>query len=466
MEAKVILKNLVKGVEFNGKGGIIKGGLKEGRHEVLVGKRFLNIKPANLEYEMRPIEKLSVQELKNILKEKDDKVNFAGMDASDLRRQVTQFEPEEAMELLAKGTYRAKLQKAKDDAQRMKQQADQITQTSPDQLRQQARMMRSMPPQQIRSMNAQLRHMTDAQILQAADQMEQMADNPEMLQMAANQFKNMSPEQIQRAQGQATGAPPAEAAGYGTRPGAGGRATTAAEALQKMTPDQFKQQAQMMRSMTPDQIRSMNPHMANFTDAQIQQAATQMEMMADNPEMMDMARQQMQNLSPEELKLMQETGQMPEAPLGGGGGMPSAQDAAKMLEQMDGKQLKKMMNMMKQNPDMLSKMPGMGGKSEAEMKKMLSMFEGMSDEQMDAAVSALKKVEKYTKPVRNVWTTVNGFCGGHLLKVLVLIVVSYIGLFIYLRFVVAPAAASGGVESLVQEAADPVPVMDEAETEF
>ena len=75
--------------------------LKDDRQQVLVGKKFLGLKPSNLSYQLRPVDSLSLQELKKILKRKDENANFAGLDVADLRRDVNSMSPEEAFEYLA-----------------------------------------------------------------------------------------------------------------------------------------------------------------------------------------------------------------------------------------------------------------------------------------------------------------------------------------------------------------------------
>lgn len=452
LQAKVILQGLSKAPEYNGKTGVVMSSIKDGRQQVLVGKKFLGLKPSNMTYQLRSVDSLSMQELKKILKEKDENVNFSGMDVSDLRRDVYSMEPEVAFECLSVANAKefiekehAKEQQAQESRKTMKSQADQISQMSPDQLRLQARMMRTMAPDQIRKAHPQLRHMTDAQIQMAATQMEQMADNPELVRMAAEQVKNMSPEEYQRAQQQqvheqqpATAA----AAGYGTRTAA------PANQLDSMTPEQLKEQAEAMRRMTPEQIRQLNPQLASLTDEQMEQTVQQMEQMANNPAMFEMAKRQMKGMSSDDI-----------ANLKAGGPMPAGMDPSKMLESMDGKQLKEMVKMMKENPEMLKQMGSQG----EQMMKALKMFDGMDETQLDSAVSMMKGVQKATAPVRNAYAKVNGLCGGHLFKVMVLLVIIYVGMFIYLRFFAVTGggvSAPGATMEALKEQVGTVPAMD------
>lgn len=446
IQAKVILQGLSKAPEYNGKQGVVMSSMKDGRQQVLVGKKFLGLKPSNLSYQLRPVDSLSLQELKKILKQKDSNSNFAGLDVADLRRDVNSMTPEEAFEYLAIANAeeyvekeRAKEQQAKQTHKTTKSQADQISQMSPDQLRMQARMMRSMPPDQIRRAHPQLRHMTDAQIQMAATQMEEMADNPELVRMAAEQVKNMSPEEYRMAQQQQQ-QQPSGASGYGTR-----TAADPANQLDAMTPDQLKQQAETMRKMTPQQIRLMNPQLASLTDVEIQQSIEQMEQMANNPAMFEMAKQQMKGMSAEDISKLK-----------AGGPMPEGMDPSKMLDSMDGKQLKQMLKMMKENPEMLKQM-GVQGE---QMMKTLQMFDGLDEKQLDSAVNMMKGVQKVTAPVRDAYAMVNGLCGGHLIKVLVVLVLLYVGMFVYLRFFVAGADGAPATLQTLKEQAANVPVME------
>jgi hypothetical protein len=462
LEAKIILTGLTKAPEFNGKTGVVKSGLSNGRQQVLVGKKFLGLRPSNMKYHTKPVVDLSLQELKDILKEKDSSINFSGMDAADLRRQVSELDMDLAFEYLANANAKAALEKEKaskanvDQArQTMKDQVDQVSQMSPDQLRQQARMMRSIPPDQIRRMNPQLRHMTDAQISQAADQMEQMADNPDLMRMAANQVKNMTPEEVQRAtQTQGAGAQStAAAAGYGTRTA---KTQPGPQSLDGVSVDQLKQQAEMMRSMSKDEIRNLNPQLATFSDDQIEQSIAQMEMMASSPEMFEMVKDQVKGMSPEDIAKMQQQG---------GGLNPNSMDPAKMFESMDAKQIKQMMNMVKENPDMLKQMlpPGV---SEEQFRKTFSMFEGMDDAQMESVLKMMKGVQKVTAPVQKAYAKVNSLCGGHLTTAVGLIIFLYFVMFVYLRFFAADSTVKMPLVTATIETNEPPQILNPEDNEF
>jgi len=74
-----------------------------------------------------------------------------------------------------------------------------------------------------------------------------------------------------------------------------------AERMSSMTPDQLRQQAATMRAMGAATLRATNPAMAALTDEQINMSISQMEAMANNPQMMKMAMEQMKNMSESDL---------------------------------------------------------------------------------------------------------------------------------------------------------------------
>ena len=74
-----------------------------------------------------------------------------------------------------------------------------------------------------------------------------------------------------------------------------------AERMSSMTPDQLRQQAATMRAMGAATLRATNPAMAALTDEQINMSISQMEAMANNPQMLKMAMDQMKNMSESDL---------------------------------------------------------------------------------------------------------------------------------------------------------------------
>lgn len=74
-----------------------------------------------------------------------------------------------------------------------------------------------------------------------------------------------------------------------------------AERMSQMTPDQLRQQAATMRAMGTAALRATNPAMSQLTDDQINMSISQMEAMANNPQMMKMAMDQMKNMTESDL---------------------------------------------------------------------------------------------------------------------------------------------------------------------
>ena len=433
IEARVTLHGLVNAPDLNGKAGVVKSSVTDGRQHVYVEEiaKSVALKLENLKFESRSVESLSAKELKIILKYKNlQDSELAGVEKSELRSKLSGIsqDSEEIGEWLAKakaaGTKPATTTTAyspKVNVSQTSQAADQLANMSPEQLRQQARMMRSMDPASIRRMNPQLAHMTDQQIKMAADQMEMMANNPQMVKMASEKMKNMSPEEHQQMQNMAANGMPASSSSSvssSTRPTTtanlpptANQAEQAAQMMANMTPEQLKQQAEMLKSMDPDTIRSMNPQMANMSDEQIKMAAAQFEMMASNPDMVKMAMDQMKNMTPDQVEAMK-NGTAPPPDMSQMGG-----DPAKMLANMDKKQLKQMLKSLKENPEMLKQFTGMSGMSEEQLSKGIDMFANMEDNKLDTALAVMAKAQK----AKEMWTQANAKTGGHLMKILLVL---------------------------------------------
>jgi hypothetical protein len=326
-------------------------------------------------------------------------------------------------------------------ASALRQGAERMASMSPDDIRRQAATMKAMGPAAMRAMNPQMARMTDAQINMAIAQMEMVANNPDQLKMAADQMKNMSESDLERAVNQSplasgpsssSAAPVAPSAGSAaaSAPRAGGvpsmanvsksQFEQATKQMSSMSPEQLKQQAAMMRSMPLDTLRKANPQMAMMTDAQIQASISQLEQMAENPEMIKMAADQMKNMSEEQYEGMKKMmGNM--AGAGGGassggsgggaataGGMPTMpSDPSKMMEALlsDPDQLNSMVKTMKQNPEMMKQMmmSQMGeGKTDAQkeqMEKAIDSFSNMDDEQVERYLKMANGVQRVAKPV-------------------------------------------------------------------
>jgi len=246
--------------------------------------------------------------------------------------------------------------------------------------------------------------------------------------MAAEQMKNMSPQEMENIQRQAAGG-----GGGGVMPSPAARnpnpnsndpkftqeqLQSQAKQMSSMSPEQLKQQAQMIRSMDADSIRRMNPQMANMTDAQIKMAADQMESMAQNPDMLKMAAEQMKNMSPEDIQNLSKMNNDFASTDNNGNSSANVADA---MANMDPKQVKSMMQMLKKNPSLMKEMMKSQGANmdEAQMDKAMEMMENLDEKQMEKVMKAMAGFQKVSLPLRNGWKKVNGLCGGHLLKLLI-----------------------------------------------
>ena len=448
LEARVILRDLQKAPDLNGKKGIIRSDLSSaGRHSVYIEDldKCVGLKPLNLRYEPISLESLSVKELKMILEHKNQRLVDSVTEKSDLRARVSEclLPSDKLPELLAnaKAKPKASSNSGGNFTSANVSPADQLSNMSPDQLRQQARMMRTMDPSMIRRMNPQLANMTDFQLRQAADQMEMMANNPSMMKMASEKMKNMDPTELRKMQeaiasgnnntngfntGNAYSTTASQSAGTPTP--SINQAKQAAKMMQNMDPEQLKSQAQMLKTMDPDVLRRTNPQLAHMSDAQIRMAATQFEMMASNPAMMKMAADQMANVTPEQLKAMS-NGQKPTEGGSIPGAVPMGGDPAEMLSNMDTAQVKEMLNTVKENPEMLKQFAAMSGIDEDQLKRGVDSFAGMDE----AKIDMLLKLMKMGQRTKNVWNQVNTKVGGYL-NLILSVMVAFIIYSIVCRF--------------------------------
>merc|ERR1711971_1459333 len=128
-----------------------------------------------------------------------------------------------------------------------------------------------------------------------------------------------------------------------------------------------------------------------------------MELMANNPSLFEMAKNQMKNLTPEQMQQMQNTMQQSPStatspstpsPLSSNNMMD---DPTKLLENMNGKQLKDMMRVVKDNPEMMKQF-GVGGGGEEQMKKTIDVFDKLSESQLDTAIKVIKGINGVAGP--------------------------------------------------------------------
>ncbi|KAL7533488.1 hypothetical protein ACHAXR_005265 [Thalassiosira sp. AJA248-18] len=458
--SSVLLQNLVKGAHLNDKKGIVKSRLSAtGRQEVYIfeAEKTMAIKPANLRYEPRDLSTLSVSEMKGVLRVsfgfESDKTEWSGMDKEELRQMVkeTVTDPLEIAELVAKANEPKEIPSSNNnnangasfDSSQLRQGADRMSSMTPDDIRRQAATMKAMGPAALRNMNPQMARMSDAQINMAIEQMEAVANNPSQLKMAADQMKNMSESQLQQVVKQSPLANDLPATTTTSPPSSTTATTTpalsnvsksqfkqATEQLSSMSPDQLKQQAKMLKSMPLDTLRRTNPQMANMTDEQIQMSITQLEQMAENPDMVKMAADQMKNLSEEQYESMKRMvgGVDPGNSTAGGSDTLSANspaaagiaglptDPSNMMEALlsNPDQLNSVIKTMKQNPEMMKQVMSSQMKSDAQkeqLSKVIDSFAEMDDKQLNRYLTVANGVQKVAKPVMTLFDKVKRTLG-------------------------------------------------------
>lgn len=265
-----------------------------------------------------------------------------------------------------------------------------------------------------------------------------MASNPEMMKMASEQMKGMGEEELRQAMGQAQSASlssvprPSVPVASGTSSSATMNDTIknmsseqfkeASQKISSLSPEQLKAQAAMLKNMPIETLRKTNPHMANMSEDQIKLAIQQMESMANNPDMMKMASEQMKNMDEkqfEQVKQMFQNGATNNSTTASNStGETSnmedfAADPSKMMESLlsNPEQLSSMIKTMKQNPALIKSMmrSQMGIKEGEEkegadprteqMEKAIDQFANMSDEQLDKYIKYANKAQSVFQPV-------------------------------------------------------------------
>jgi len=463
--SSVLLKGLVKGAQFNGKQGIVKSlPNASGRQEVYVveSQKSLAVKIENISYEPRALSSLSVSEMKRVLRASEkrdrDPKEWEGMSKDELRAAVSKAiateDPEEIAALVALAPPSSSAGGASSTGDALRQGAERMSQMDPDEIRRQAATMKSMGPAALRAMHPQMAALTDEQIQMAVAQMEAVAANPDQLKMMADQMKGASESELRRAmqhQGPLApqaGPPKADATSSSNANVnaniSQSQFTQATQQLSSMSPDQLRQQAQMLKSMPRDQLRRSNPQMAHMTDAQIDMSINQMDMMAQNPAVLQMAAEQMKNMTSGQFESMKGLmgGPPPGAAAGGregeasGSGAPAAAagpsgllaDPSKVMEAFLGnpEQLNGMLKMMKQNPDMMKQMMASqmgihnkenGGTDSAKreqlekLERAVDSFANMDDVQLERYLKMANRVQKMTKPMLTLFAKVKDMLG-------------------------------------------------------
>lgn len=184
----------------------------------------------------------------------------------------------------------------------------------------------------------------------------------------------------------------------------------------------------MLKSMPKDTLRRTNPQMANMTDAQIDMSIAQLEQMADNPEMVKMASDQMKNIREEDFEQMRKSfapGAMPTAGTASSGGSENGTttaannnsnntppnlagiDPSNMMSSLlsNPDQLNTIVKTMKSNPGMmksmlLSQMEGKGSEAQKEQfSKAIDSFVQMDDDKLEKYLKVANGFQRVAKPV-------------------------------------------------------------------
>ena len=188
-----------------------------------------------------------------------------------------------------------------------------------------------------------------------------------------------------------------------------------AERMASMSPDDLRKQATTMRAMGPAAMRAMNPQMANMTDAQIEMAIAQMEAVANDPNQLKMAAEQMKNMSESELTraLEQQTAMMGGAggnssssSSGGSGGRTSTtaafpsfsaaqlEQATKQMSSMSPEQLRQQSTMLRSMPfsTLRATNPHMANMSDAQIEQSIAQLEMVANnpEMLRMATESMK----------------------------------------------------------------------------
>ncbi len=341
--------------------------------------------------------------------------------------------------------------------------------------------------------------LTDEQITMAIAQMESVASDPNQLKMAAEQMKNMSEEDLRRAMNLAGGGTSSSSSSTHTPLASSASSTSnnnnkqvaisktqfehAAQQMSSFSPTQLRQQAAMLRSVPYDTLRKTNAPMAHMTDSQIEMSIKQLEQMAENPELMKMATDQLKSMTEEQYESMKQM-------LGGGDGSEAAHSTSgggannnESMPQIDPsnnnnnnimegllsnpEQLNSIVRTMKKNPELLKQVMvsqfGGGGpnnkvpdKQKEQLTKAIDSFVQMDDEKMERYLSMANGVQR--RILKPMVTTLDIFKKRSGLSTRTLILLIAVGMFAVFGIVVMKLwmwwNGSGGAVTMMAEVED------------
>ena len=244
--------------------------------------------------------------------------------------------------------------------------------------------------------------------------------------------------------------------------------------------------------MPKDTLRRTNPQMANMTDAQIDMSIAQLEQMADNPEMVKMASDQMKNIREEDFEQMRKSFAPGSASSGGSengtttaantnsnntppnlAGIDPSNMMSSLLSNPD--QLNTIVKTMKSNPGMmksmlLSQMEGKGSEAQKEQfSKAIDSFVQMDDDKLEKYLKVANGFQRVAKPVVTTFDKMKQILGVSTKTLLVIInlvvLASFVGLARWWMLRKGSDDIMGVEDDLLARSLEEVPVIA-AEDEF
>ena len=170
-------------------------------------------------------------------------------------------------------------------------------------------------------------------------------------------------------------------------------------------------------------------------------------------------------MSAEDMRKMQQSGALGAG--AGGGGAAGGVNPTQMLKDMKPEQLKQMVRMMKQNPEMMKQMlPGGGmGMGEDQINKTIEALGNMDEAQLEKTLQAAQMFQTYTEPIQNAWNKANAVFCGQLRRILMLLF--SLGMAMLFRYLFLSSASTDSSSAATLESnigvgdAGDVPVMGE-----
>lgn len=476
----VVIQNLQKTPEHNGKVGMVKELLSEKARLMvkLLDGKLVNVKEDNMrktegaelkDQLAQAYEKLENSKIERILK--DNGVQVQGEKAAMVKAAVDKqifpeakkggganaylnLDPDEVLDVPGAGPM-----KRRD----MWAQADQLDRLTIPQMREQIRVLTSRSPQELRAGNPQLRQLSDQDIQMQIQQMQAFVNNPQLKKQRVEALRS----------------------GDFTKLNATGLAAMDDETLRKearMKLEAFRKdpaafRAQFLKDqpdLNDEDIETMLEQQANAdakTLRQIRNAAMggnvdlnamsddqlksnaelQLKMFKKDPKkfrkQMEEKNPQVKDMSDEDIMFQLETlatmsaadVRSMQAMAGGGGGAmpaPSAAGGQPNLDNMSGEQLKAMFkmqrDMFKRDPKNFRKMvPQMASLSDSMIQQQLDMMADMSPDNLKLYISTTSRFSGVLNAVKEPLDRISGGRGGQILSFLAMVVIAILAYLIF-----------------------------------